>query len=204
MPTDAAPPMESALAGWIKSLVPPSAAPSVEVVSEDRITRAYRELLCGYEIDLDSILNETVRVDGHSGLVRVTDLDYVSMCLHHFLPFFGTVTVVYQPRHIITGLGKIARLVRAASRRFQLQELLVKDIAQAMATRLDPIGVFVEATGSHLCMHGRGPLAFRAQTRCSYGLGIFDGQSVGLVPDGIGAPAAGRFMGGPLFEAEGQ
>ena len=102
--------------------------------SDDRIARAYRELLAGYEIDTSAILKTTrmLRPGEHPGLVNVRDIGYHSICAHHFLPFFGSVDLAYEPGDRILGLGKLPRLVDAYARRFQIQEDLVRDVAYAM------------------------------------------------------------------------
>jgi GTP cyclohydrolase I len=61
--------------------------------SDDRIARAYRELLAGYQIDPGSILKTTRMLEPgeRPGSVEVNEIAFYSICAHHFLPFFGTV-----------------------------------------------------------------------------------------------------------------
>ena len=143
---------------------------------EDRIARAYRELVAGYELDTSKILNETRPVTGHhSGSVTVRDINYYSLCAHHFLPFFGKVTITYQPGSKIIGLGKFPRLVQAFARRFQIQEDLVKDIAEEVMRSGEAAGVFVTASGRHMCMCSRGPSDSDVVTDTTYALGTLAG-----------------------------
>jgi GTP cyclohydrolase I len=79
--------------------------------SEERIRRAFDELFGGYDLRAEDVLNEVVRVENYAGPVTVQDISFYSFCEHHFAPFFGTASVTYQPGAIITGLGKIVRLV---------------------------------------------------------------------------------------------
>jgi GTP cyclohydrolase I len=79
--------------------------------SEERIRRAFDELFGGYDLRAEDVLNEVVRVENYAGPVTVQDISFYSFCEHHFAPFFGTESVTYQPGAIITGLGKIVRLV---------------------------------------------------------------------------------------------
>ena len=67
--------------------------------AEDRIVRCYKELLSGYEVDPSTILKTTrmVDVDESPGKVEVRNIAFYSLCAHHFLPFFGHVTVCYVP-----------------------------------------------------------------------------------------------------------
>jgi GTP cyclohydrolase I len=159
------------LAEWLRSVIDePEALKEIEH-SEDRIRRAYRELLAGYACDPDSILNETVRVTKYDGVVEVGNIEFISLCAHHFLPFFGTADVRYVPNKIITGIGKIPRLVDAFARRCQIQELLTRDVALAIERCIGAKGVEVQTSALHLCMHGRGPRSVRAATTCTYRTG---------------------------------
>ena len=94
---------------------------------EDRIARAYQELLAGYQIEPGTLLKTTRMLEpGEApGRVEVREIAFYSLCAHHFLPFFGEVDVVYEPGDRILGLGKLPRLVDALARRFQIQEDLV-------------------------------------------------------------------------------
>src|SRR4051794_14376102 len=92
------------------------------VRSETRIRASFDELFSGYKVRAEDILNDVVHVDNYSGIIRVEDINFYSFCEHHFAPFFGTAAVLYEPNNIITGLGKIVRLVREVhSRRLQIQ-----------------------------------------------------------------------------------
>jgi GTP cyclohydrolase I len=146
--------------------------------AEPRIRKAYRQLLDGYNHDPAAVLKTTRPDDGlHAGIVCVRDIAFWSICAHHFLPFFGHVTISYAPGSKILGLGKLPRLVQILSKRFQIQEDLVKEIAETMATAGDARGVVVTATGQHLCMCSRGPSDPSAVTTTSYALGIFAGET---------------------------
>lgn len=162
---------EVSLSSWAKQIIGHSEVLKVLEASEDRIRRAYRELLSGYALDPASILNEVEEVSDYQGLVVQRDITFTSFCLHHFLPFQGHIDVVYEPNKIITGIGKLPRLVQAFSRRFQLQELLVRDIANQIMESLDAKGVFVRARATHLCVHSRGPSDTSTETVCCYGVG---------------------------------
>lgn len=140
--------------------------------AEPRIVKAYKELLSGYSIDTSKILKTTRPVRGeHRGQVTIRDINYFSICAHHFLPFFGQVDITYAPGTKILGLGKFPRLVQAFSRRFQIQEDLVKEIAEEIMASGEAKGVRVTATGRHMCMCSRGPGDHTASTDTSYALG---------------------------------
>ena len=143
--------------------------------AEPRIVKAYQELLSGYEIDTSHLLKTTRQIEPtekFSGTVTVREINFFSMCAHHFLPFFGTVDIAYSPGKIIIGLGKFPRLVQAFARRFQIQEDLVKEIAEEIMTSGQAKGVRVKSTARHMCMCSRGPSDHTVLTDAEYHLGI--------------------------------
>lgn len=71
------------------------------------------------------------------GEIEVEEISFTSLCEHHMMPFFGTVSITYKPRAYMTGLSKLARVVDGYSSRFQVQERLTNDIAVAMMNKLD-------------------------------------------------------------------
>ena len=140
---------------------------------EHRIVAAYSELLDGYKTDIGAILNDIARVRDYPGIVLEQRINFTSVCYHHFLPFFGTIDVAYEPAEVITGLGRIVELVQALAHRFQIQEFLVRDIAETIKERIKPKGVFVRSRAVHLCVHSRGPGDRTMETVCTYALGSF-------------------------------
>jgi GTP cyclohydrolase I len=147
-----------------------------EAGSDDRIARAFKELLGGYAIDTAKILKPTrlLAADERPGLVEVREIDFHSLCAHHFLPFFGKVDLAYVPGDRILGLGKLPRLVVAYARRFQIQEDLVREVAHAMMDHGHARGVRVRARAQHLCMCSRGPSSPASVTHTEYALGCLD------------------------------
>jgi len=141
--------------------------------SDERISRAFRELLSGYGIDPGKILKTTRMLgpDERPGIVDVREIGFHSICAHHFLPFFGHVDLAYVPGDRILGLGKLPRLVDAYARRFQIQEDLVRDIAHTMMDHGHARGVRVRARAQHLCMCSRGPSSASSLTHTEYSLG---------------------------------
>jgi GTP cyclohydrolase I len=147
--------------------------------AEGRIARCYKELLRGYEIDPSTILKTTRMLDeGEApGQVEVKDIAFYSICAHHFLPFFGHISISYVPGDRILGLGKLPRLVDAYARRFQIQEDLVRDIAREMMESGHARGVLVRAEAQHLCMVSRGPQSPASVTNTEFALGCLRGPS---------------------------
>lgn len=122
-----------------------------------RVIKALRDLTHGYALNPADILATTFDV-AFDQMIVVTNVPYVSLCEHHMLPFTGKATVGYIPRPDgrIVGLSKLARLVDCYAARLQVQERLTNQIADAIATHLDPLGVGVVIKGEHSCMNARG------------------------------------------------
>ncbi|MGC8763629.1 MAG: GTP cyclohydrolase I FolE [Acidobacteriota bacterium] len=122
-----------------------------------RVAKALRYLTSGYDADIAEIVNGAVfDAEGYEEMVLVRDVEFYSLCEHHMLPFFGTVSVAYLPGAKIIGLSKIPRLVDVFARRLQVQERMTQEIARILTEILEPRGVAIAATGFHLCMAMRG------------------------------------------------
>ncbi|MEO3742347.1 GTP cyclohydrolase I FolE [Plantactinospora sp. B5E13] len=122
-----------------------------------RVARAYAELFAGLRVDPAQVLSTTFEAN-HEELVLVRDIDVMSLCEHHLLPFHGVAHIGYIPGENgrITGLSKLARLVEVYARRPQVQERLTSQIADLLMTRLEPRGVLVVLECEHMCMAMRG------------------------------------------------
>lgn len=121
-----------------------------------RVERSLRFLTSGYHQNVEKVLNGALFSSDHDEMVIVKDIDFFSMCEHHLLPFFGKCHVAYIPNQKIIGLSKIPRVVDIFARRLQVQERLTCQIAEAIAEKVDPLGVAVVMQAHHLCMMMRG------------------------------------------------
>ncbi len=121
-----------------------------------RYARALRELTSGYAVNAESVVGNGVFPAEGGGPVILRDIDFHSLCEHHLLPFHGSIHVGYLPSRHIIGLSKIPRIVDVFARRFQVQERLTDQIADALAKVLEPRGVVVVAEAQHMCMAMRG------------------------------------------------
>lgn len=91
-----------------------------------------------------------------SEMVIMKDIEFNSICEHHWLPFSGKVTVGYVPNDVVVGLSKIPRVVKYFSRKPQLQEQLTTEIGEYLADLLQPHALFVEVEATHQCVKCRG------------------------------------------------
>jgi GTP cyclohydrolase I len=139
-----------------------------------RVARAYAELFAGLRVDPSKVLTTTFEAN-HEELVLVKDIELMSLCEHHLLPFRGVAHVGYIPgtHGRITGLSKLARLVEVYSRRPQVQERLTSQIADLLMEKLDPRGVIVVLECEHMCMEMRGIRKAGARTVTSAVRGAF-------------------------------
>ncbi|MEV6261540.1 GTP cyclohydrolase I FolE [Streptomyces sp. NPDC051784] len=122
-----------------------------------RVARAYRELLAGLRQEPEDVLTTTFDL-GHDEMVLVKDIEIMSLCEHHLLPFHGVAHVGYIPADSgkITGLSKLARLVDVFARRPQVQERLTTQVADSLIRILEARGAIVVIEAEHMCMSVRG------------------------------------------------
>jgi GTP cyclohydrolase I len=138
-----------------------------------RVESSLRFLTQGYGMAAADVIGDALFEEHHHNMVLVKDIEMYSLCEHHLLPFFGKVHVAYIPNGHIMGLSKTARLVEVFSRRFQVQERLTDQIAQALWDLVEPQGVGVVVEAYHLCMMMRGVQKQNSKTITSAMRGVF-------------------------------
>ena len=122
-----------------------------------RVARAYRDWFSGYREDPRDYLARTFKeVAGYDELIVLRDIEFESHCEHHMAPIIGKAHVGYLPDGKVVGISKLARVVDAYARRFQVQEKMTAQIADCIADVLQPRGVGVVIEGAHECMTTRG------------------------------------------------
>ncbi|MEZ0077023.1 GTP cyclohydrolase I FolE [Planotetraspora sp. GP83] len=122
-----------------------------------RVARSFAEQFAGLGQQPEDALTTMFDAD-HDEMVLVKDIEVMSMCEHHLLPFHGVAHVGYTPNEKgqITGLSKLARLVDVYARRPQVQERMTSQIADGLMRVLEPRGVIVVIEAEHMCMTMRG------------------------------------------------
>jgi len=120
-----------------------------------RVIESYSELFSGYEQRPEKLFI-TFKDGTCDEMIVLKEVDFFSMCEHHMLPFFGTVSIGYIPNGRIIGVSKLARLVEVYARRLQVQERMTSQIADTIVEHLKPLGVIVICSAQHLCMIARG------------------------------------------------
>ncbi|MGC4067695.1 MAG: GTP cyclohydrolase I [Polyangiaceae bacterium] len=138
-----------------------------------RVVDAYlSDLVAGEDVDIQALI-ETGAVPGASEcLVVVSDIAVCSLCPHHLLPAEGTATVVYAPGERLLGLGTVAALVSALSRRLTLQERITESVVSALMTHAKARGAYCCLRLDHACLRLRGQRQTRATVRTAKTAGI--------------------------------
>lgn len=128
-----------------------------------RVAKMYvDEIMCGLNYDYFPKITAVENKAGYRDLL-VEKVTSVSLCEHHFV-YLGTAHnpdklgcwVAYIPGKKVLGLSKINRLVEFFSRRPQIQERLVEQIAEAMKFICETDDVAVVMRGQHFCVLTRG------------------------------------------------
>ena len=122
-----------------------------------RVAKAYKDWFSGYAMDPADYLRRTFKeVEGYDELIVLRDIEFESHCEHHMAPIIGKAHVGYLPTGRVVGISKLARVVEAYARRFQVQEKLTAQIAHSIEDVLQPRGVAVVIEAKHECMTTRG------------------------------------------------
>jgi len=122
-----------------------------------RVARAYEDWFSGYKDDPVGYLMRTFEeVEGYDEMIVLRDIEFESHCEHHMAPIIGKAHIGYLPTSKVVGISKLARVVEAFARRFQVQEKMTAQIASCIEDVLKPKGVGVVVEAVHLCMTTRG------------------------------------------------
>jgi GTP cyclohydrolase I len=122
-----------------------------------RVARAWKEYTIGYQEDPALHLTRTFdEVGGYDEIVLLRDIPFQSHCEHHLAPIIGKAAIAYLPGSRVVGISKLARVLHGFAKRLQVQERLTAQVADCIATHLQPLGVAVVIEASHACMSARG------------------------------------------------
>ncbi len=130
--------------------------------SPNRMARALLEVCSGLGTNQKEIFSTTFPAENYNEVIILKDIDYTSLCSHHFFPFIGKAHVGYLPdtsqgeHSRVVGLSKLAHIVDMHAQRPQLQERMCYGIMNSIKEELKPSGVMVVIEGSHGCLTCRG------------------------------------------------
>ena len=125
------------------------------IKTPQRVASMYSELFSGMHTNPDQVLT-TDFAENHNEIVVAKDVNFFSICEHHFLPFQGKADIAYVPTGRVVGASKLVRLLEIFAKRPQIQERLTNQIADTLNRVLQPSGVAVVLQAEHMCMTMRG------------------------------------------------
>ncbi len=131
------------------------------VGTPNRMARALLEVCSGMGTDEKEIFSTTFPAENYNEVIILKNIDYTSLCSHHFFPFTGKAHVGYLPdthnvkESKVVGLSKLAHIVDCHAQRPQLQERMCSGIMESIKSELRPAGVMVVIEGSHGCLSCR-------------------------------------------------
>jgi len=103
---------------------------------------------------------------GSDDLVIVKDITVFSHCEHHMaLMYDGKIAIAYLPKDgKVLGLSKFARIAELVCKRFQVQERIVRDIADILKILGMEDFMVVMYDTKHACMTTRGVKNYTSKT----------------------------------------
>jgi len=138
-----------------------------------RAAKAMQYLTQGYKQSIEEIVNGAIFESDNDQMVIIKNVELYSLCEHHLLPFIGKCHIAYLPNGKVLGLSKFARIVDMFARRFQIQENLTRQVAEAIQDVTNAKGVAVIIESKHMCMMMRGVQKQNSVMNTSVMLGAF-------------------------------
>jgi GTP cyclohydrolase I len=121
-----------------------------------RVTSAFVDELCsGYAKDPRALVGANV-VRGTTTIVALRDVAVTTTCPHHLMAATGKGTLAFAPREKLVGVGALAELLDAVSRRLILQEEIGERVAATLVAELDARWAGCHLVLSHGCVSARG------------------------------------------------
>lgn len=137
-----------------------------------KVAEAYAVFFNGIGVDATAALGDTIAADQNE-VVILKDIEFVSMCEHHLLPFTGVAHIAYLPAGRVVGLGRLPKVVEIVASRPQLQENLTAQIADAIEAGTGSAGVVVVIEARHHCVVSRGARQPEANTITMAARGVY-------------------------------
>lgn len=122
----------------------------------DRIARMWSNEFCK-NLDKDFIdYSWFPNTHNYNAIIVSDTIEFVSMCSHHFLPFYGKGWLAYMPNERLVGLSKMSRVIQHYAARPQLQEDLCHQVLDNFNHYVKPKGAMVMLKAIHGCIACRG------------------------------------------------
>jgi GTP cyclohydrolase IA len=174
---------EECLLKWLSSILEEKDLSSFQktiYTKPGRITNAYKEVFQGYEVESAKQIisvTETLEETIYQGLVSGLNIPFMSFCEHHFLPFHGSIDLIYEPGEYIIGIGKLSRLVNYRSQRFNIQERIAEQLCNDLMEFALARGAFARVKAQHMCLCYRGPQKYTSTNTVCYWSGTLLDES---------------------------
>lgn len=124
-------------------------------------------------IEITKLGNHTYRLGSYDQMVRVKDIQIMSLCEHHLQTIDGVCHIAYIPKTKVLGLSKLARVADFFARRPQIQERMTEQIFHALSYILETDDVAVVVDATHYCMRARGAMQGHTTTQTDHMGGRF-------------------------------
>jgi GTP cyclohydrolase IA len=141
----------------LEAVLPAEALADPEIAgTPQRVAEALRDdLLDGYRRDPRRVLADAIPHRGRD-LVAVSGIDFHAVCPHHLLPYRGRACVAYVPGGKVVGFGVLARLLDCFAHRLVIQEVLARQVAEALVEHLGARGAACVLDAEQMCLTVRG------------------------------------------------
>lgn len=119
-----------------------------------RIVKVWKEFLNNNNVaDVKTFNIETdYERKGEFNQMVIWQGEFVSLCKHHFLPYFGKIYIGYLPTTKVIGLSKITKIVKNLTRKPTIQEELTQELNKEIRKNIEGvIGVAVVIKALHTC-----------------------------------------------------
>lgn len=141
------------------------------LATPQRVADFWEESLAARDIAVRGL---PVDLAGYDDMVAVKNIDFISICEHHLLPFAGVAHVAYKPSTVLLGFSDVPRLVHRASAALTMQERLTQSIVEEVRKASSALGVVVVLEARHSCVSDRGVRMAQAQAVTIATSGVFD------------------------------
>ncbi|RUS69143.1 hypothetical protein EGW08_023095, partial [Elysia chlorotica] len=110
----------------------------------------------------------------YNSIISQKNINIMSFCEHHFLPFEGRAEIKYIPKNnLIIGLSNLDKIANFFSRRPQIQERLTAQIFETLKFLLKTEDISIRILAKHSCVSLRGENTKNTETETIVTGGVF-------------------------------
>ncbi len=166
------------LIDWFRKNVIDNEARAYLEKNKGIISKAYKKLLEGYDIDASKIIKGLKKNNSFHGLVHLKDIPFTSIFLQYFFPCTGKISIIYEPEEILMEFSEIYELVQVLSHKVHTQESLCQEIGQEIMSSGKAKGAYISSECPNLPLIGKN-LDSYIKNKCSCALGTLSGSEHG-------------------------